>query len=273
MRRQAGIAHLMLVLAVVIVGIIGFAGYQVYKKKSQNDKSYSYKDSKTGESVSVTWSRTEDGWKVSGTPPACPDPLLKSPADVSKATSILYPGQSRGGDYKPHGGLRFDNQKDNNISVVAPLDADLAYASRYIEMGEVQYMFDFVNPCGFTYRFDHLLTLDARFVATVEKLPPPKENDSRTQPVSGVSVKVGDTIATQIGMNKGRLNVFFDFGLYDMRNKNDASKDSAWAAAHPYPTEQHGVCWFDYLPPADEAAIRVLSAGDGQSGKNSDFCK
>lgn len=45
--------------------------------------------------------------------PACPDPLiLQTPVDLTLATAILYPGQERGGDFKPHGGFRFDNSKN-----------------------------------------------------------------------------------------------------------------------------------------------------------------
>lgn len=265
---------MMVLVIVLVVGVVGIVGWRVSKMKSQNESTLEVTNTQTGETQKVTWSRTDDGWKVSGTPPACPAPLLKSPVDLSKVTNILYPGQVRGGNYKPHGGFRFDNQKDNNIAVSAPLDAELAYGSRYIEMGEVQYMFEFIAPCGFAYRFDHLLTLESKLQTVADKLPQAKENDSRTSPVSPpIAVKAGDVIATQIGMNKDRLNVFVDFGLYDMRSKNEASKGTAWAAAHPYGTEQHGVCWFDFLPADDEAKVRALPAGDSNSGTNSDYCK
>lgn len=275
---SAGFAHIWLVVAVA-VAVVGFVGWRVFSNNHQSQSS-STTSSQSGTTKSknpaetVTWSRTENGWKVSGTPPACPDPLLKSPIDISLATNILYPGQLRGGNYKPHGGFRFDDQKDNAVSVTAPLDAELAYASRYIEMGEVQYLLDFVAPCGYDYRFDHLLVLDPKFQAVIDKLPQAQENVSQTYPVSPrVAVKAGDTVATQIGMNKDRLNVFVDFGLYDMRTKNESSKDGAWAAAHPYANEQYAVCWFDFLPAADAAAVRALPSADGNSGKTSDYCK
>lgn len=265
---------MMVLVAVLVVGAVGFVGWRVFKMKSQSETSFEVPNTQTGEVEKVTWSRTQDGWKVSGTPPACPEPLLKPPADISLATSILYPGQNRGGDYKPHGGFRFDNQKDNSVTVSAPLDAELVYASRYIEMGELQYMLDFIAPCGYTYRFDHLLALDSKFQAMADKLPETKENDSRTTSVSpSLPVKAGETIATQIGMNKSRLNVFFDWGVYDMRNKNEASKDPAWAAAHDFPNARHGVCWFDLLSADEEAKVRALPASDGDNGKTSDFCK
>ena len=273
-KEQEGFGHLWLLLIPLLVAEIGFAGWRIRDMKSKNETTFSTENAQTGKSEKVTWARTQDGWKVSGTPPACPNPLVKLPVDISLATSILYPGQTRGGDFKAHGGFRFDNQKDNNVSVTAPLDAELVYASRYIEMGELQYMLDFIAPCGYTYRFDHLLALGPQFQAVADKLPPAKENDSRTSTVNPkVPVKAGETIATQIGMNKNRLNVFFDWGLYDMRSKNQASKDAAWAAAHPFSNAQHGVCWFDLLRDDDEAKVRALPASDSNSGSTSDFCK
>ena len=55
------------------------------------------------------WQLRETGWTYQGgEPPACPEPLeIPAPVDVHRATSILYPGQTRG-EYKPHGGFRFD---------------------------------------------------------------------------------------------------------------------------------------------------------------------
>lgn len=89
----------------------------------------------------------------------CPSPFVfRMPVDVRKATSILYPGQVRGGDYKPHGGFRFDNSLPREIVLTAPYDAEVIDGSRYLEgAGEIQYMFDFAHPCGIRYRFDHLL--------------------------------------------------------------------------------------------------------------------
>src|SRR3989344_6959525 len=271
---QNGFSHLILILAVVVLSIIGFAGWRIYETKAKSATTFQVTNSSSGTVEKVTWARTEDGWKVSGTPPACPEPLVKLPIDISQATSILYPGQLRGGDFKAHGGFRFDNQQNNSVTVSAPLDAELVYASRYIEMGELQYMLDFIAPCGYTYRFDHLLALDSKFQAVADKLPEAKESDSRTTSISpSVPVKAGETIATQIGMNKSRLNVFFDWGLYDMRTKNQSSKDTAWAAAHDFPNALHGVCWFDLLSAEDKAKVRALPASDSDSGKTSDFCK
>ena len=149
------------------------------------------------------------GIKSQSNQPSCPDPLiLQTPIDINKVTSILYPGQERGGDFKPHGGFRFDNSKNDEIEVKAPMDAVLSDASRYIEQGEVQYLFDFQNSCGIRYRFNHLLVLTPKFAKIVEGLPKPKEGDSRTTHIEEeVSVSEREVIATSVGLIKNS-NVF-----------------------------------------------------------------
>ncbi|QQG43188.1 MAG: hypothetical protein HYW45_03230 [Candidatus Daviesbacteria bacterium] len=193
--------------------------------------------------------------------PPCPEPLiLQTPVDLNQVTSILYPGQERGGDFKPHGGFRFDNSKNDEIEVRAAMDSELQDASRYIEMGEVQYMFDFVAPCGIRYRFDHLLTLAPKFTAMAEKLPKAKVDDSRTTHIEPVSVKQGEVIATAVGF-KNNTNVFVDFGVYDARGKIFSNpRDNA-------------VCWFDLLPPQDSAKVKSLPPADSKSGSTSTLCK
>ncbi len=196
-----------------------------------------------------------------GTPP-CPDSLiLQAPVDLSKVTSILYPGQVRGGDFKPHGGFRFDSSKFDEVEVKAPIDAVLDSASRYIEQEEIQYMFDFRTPCGIMYRFDHLLTLTPKFAEIVKGLPAAKEHDSRTSGLSQkISVTKGEIIATAVGFRKNN-NVFVDFGVYDMRGKFFQGP------------RENAICWFDLLPPEDSAKVKSLPPADSKSGSQSTLCK
>lgn len=225
-------------------------------------------------SSAVGWSYDGSDWKASGTPPACPEPLaIQSPVDVSLATAVLYPGQTRGGDYKAHGGIRFDGQKNDAIQVSAPMDAEVYEASRYIERGETQYLFVFIAPCGLMYRFDHLLTLSPAMRAIADTLPEAKPDDSRTTRIQPpVSVKAGDTIATAVGFVSGP-NVSVDFGFYDLRKKNIASQNASYAVSHSVDQAQHAICWFDLLPAADAVKVKNLPAGDGVSGKSSDYCQ
>ena len=202
--------------------------------------------------------------------PPCPTPLLQTPVDLSKVTSILYPGQERGGNYKAHGGFGFDNATDNLVTVTIPLNGKVNRVVRYREMGEIQYLFEFDGDCGVSFRFDHLRKLTAKFEAIVNAFP--IKEDTRTDLVSPpVAVKVGEVIATEVGFLK---NVSVDFGVYDMRQKNEASKDPAWASAHSqYPADSYGICWLNSLPQADSAIVNLLPGRDGKFEKKSDYCK
>ncbi|OGC91757.1 hypothetical protein A2899_00795 [Candidatus Amesbacteria bacterium RIFCSPLOWO2_01_FULL_49_25] len=213
---------------------------------------------------------------------SCPDPFIfELPVDINKATSVLYPGQVRGGDYKAHGGFRFDTSHPNDIAVTAPYDAQVIAGARYpADTGEIQYTFDFAHPCGIRYRFGHLLTLTPKFQAIAEKFPLPKGLDSRTTEVyPPVEVKRGEVIATAVGLTRGGpsalggLNIFVDWGVYDYRQKNEAAEDPDWAANHTSETYQYAVCWFDWISAEDKAKVLALPSSDYQSGKISDYCK
>ena len=200
----------------------------------------------------------------------CPTPLLQTPVDLSKVTSILYPGQERGGNYKAHGGFGFDNATDNLVTVKIPLNGKISRVVRYREMGEIQYLFEFDGNCGVSFRFDHLRKLTPKFEAVVNAFP--IKEDTRTDPVNPpVAVTVGEVIATEVGFLN---NVSVDFGVYDMRQKNEASKDPAWASAHSqYPADSYGICWLNSLPQADSAIVNLLPGRDGKFEKKSDYCK
>jgi hypothetical protein len=219
------------------------------------------------------WSKGVSNKSASPTAPAsssCPTPLLQTPVDLSKVTSILYPGQERGGNYKAHGGFGFDNATDNLVTVKIPLSGKVTRVVRYKELGEIQYLFEFEGNCGVSFRFDHLRKLTAKFEAVVNAFP--IKEDTRTDPVSPpVPVMVGEVIATEVGFLN---NVSVDFGVYDMRQKNDASKDPAWASAHSqFPADSYGICWLNSLPQADSLAVKLLPSRDGKNGKMSDYCK
>ncbi len=202
--------------------------------------------------------------------PPCPNPLIfKTPVDMNKVTSILYPGQERSGYFKPHGGFRFDNAKPDEIEVVTPLDSILQDVQGYREDGEIQYLFDFVNPCGIVYRFDHLATLAPKFAKLVESLPIIDEKEWKEGKgvhqsnlrKQNITVKQGEVVATAVGFRKTN-NVFVDFGVYDLRGKN------MFQNPRPY-----AICWFDLLSPQDAAKVKNLPAADSINGKKSAYCK
>ncbi|MET1032943.1 MAG: hypothetical protein ABWX94_00405, partial [Candidatus Saccharimonadales bacterium] len=127
--REHGFSHILIPLFIIVLAVVGFAGYKVVqssnnKNKTANTTTNSEKmamDTDWPINTEITWGATGDGawmpFPYDVVPPACPDPLnLELPTtEIKKATSILYPGQSRsgtfegkGGTYKAHGGIRFD---------------------------------------------------------------------------------------------------------------------------------------------------------------------
>lgn len=191
--------------------------------------------------------------------PSCQNPLvLQIPVDINKVTGMLYPGQERGGHFKYHGGFRFDNSKPEEIKIKAPIGAVITDATRYIEQGDLQYMFDFQSDCGIKYRFDHLVTLSPKLAKIAEQLPEAKENDSRTTRINeAVNVTAGEIIATGVGHKN---NVFVDFGVYESKGID---------LLHDF--QKNAVCWFDLLPPEDSTRVKALPAD--KEGKTSTICK
>lgn len=227
----------------------------------------------TSPSATVDWTFDGSTWQSNKTPPACANPVvIPSPVDLTLVSSILYPGQYRGGDYKPHGGFRFDNSSYDQITVTVPLDGRVVSASRYIESGEVQYLFDIYSACGIRVRFDHLFSVSPAFQAIADQLPAPKAGDSRTTKLATpVVVRAGDVIGTAVGTP---TNPFVDFGVYDLRQQNSISSDADWAAEHVNEKEMgwYGACWLTMLPTADANIVQSLPAADQASGKTSDYC-
>ncbi len=219
----------------------------------------------------ASWEFNGQTWRAIGTPPACPFPLtFITPINLARVTSVLYPGNIRSGDYRPHGGFRLDGPGETGaISVVAPMASTVYRAARYLVNGEVQHMFDFINACGILHRLDHLRDLSPRFQQIAASLPPAAEVDSRTTLVApGQTVSAGETIATRVGFLSG--NVFVDWGVYDLRTQNESSANPSWLAQHPGEFAAYAICWFDNLSPGDSARVRSLPPSGGQGA--SDYC-
>ena len=220
----------------------------------------------------VTWQNDGTSWSSFSTPPSCPNPLvLPTPVSLSNATSVLYPGQLRGNNYKAHGGLRFDGQgQSQDLEIYAPMDATIWRGARYLEGGIVQYMFDFIVPCGIMYRLDHLFALSPRLQQIADTLPQGGEGQSQTTFLPpGQIFRAGESLATQIGSSS---NVFFDWGVYDLRAMNARSSDAAWLADHPGEQAPYAICWLEFLSPSDQTIVTALPPADSVSGSMSDYC-
>lgn len=283
--KSAGFSVIEILIVVVIIGLVGFVGWTVFIKNKKSDKPVNNQTSTPSVSqpaataTEITWMQTEDGYRPSSTPPACDAKLVKQfPADITKVTSVLYPGQVRGNDYKPHGGLRFDKSDNNSITVKAPFDGKVIDGSAYIAQdpeNDVQYSFDVMNDCGMMYRVGHLLTLSPQLAEIAKTFPKPAKGDSRTTNVNPpVKIIAGTVLATGVGTASDH-NTFFDWGVYDWNKPNSVSSNQSWLTdpRHNNSLAKHAVCWFGMLSANDENTIRSLPAGDPTGGKTSDYCK
>ncbi|MBC8281716.1 MAG: hypothetical protein H8E48_13105 [Chloroflexi bacterium] len=220
----------------------------------------------------VLWNFNGTEWAPNGTAPSCSEPLgLQTPVDMSIVTGALWPGQQRGA-YVAHGGFRFDDNVDNQAIVRAPLGSHLVQASQYLSGGTPQYLLFFSVPCGFFYRFDHVLEVPPDMAEALKDVPLGGEGDSRTIFINPpLWVDKGDIVGTAVGISAS--NIFVDFGLYDVRQSNNVTPDPAWADLFAEDKEfgHYGVCFFDYLPGTDGDTMRSLPTG--KEGPTSDFCE
>ncbi len=236
---------------------------------NQNNQQTNQQETSTKNNITI-WQWDGTSWRPNNTPPPCPTPLLlQSPVDLNIVTAILYPGQVRGNDFKPHGGFRTDK---TNLPVVvrAPLDGYIVDVAKFKDEFGIHYLLDIQHPCGILYRLGHLGAVPQEIEAVFSTVPQNKDGDSRTHEVIPTPIKQGDIIATNTQQGSG-----FDWGVYDLRTENSASKDPSFRAAHADESSQsyHALCWFDYLSPEQEKIVRSLPAADGKSGKTSAYCK
>ena len=271
-----------IIITVVIIGLvfIYFITQNDFKllKVVSGDKPIVSREltqaSSTNIEESVIWELREGNiWRPNREPPSCPEPLqLKTPVEVSKVSAILYPGQPRGGAFKPHGAFRFDS-KDNNATVTIPLDATLVRGSRAFRNGEDQFSFEFISPCGIWYSLGHLRELTPKYLAIANKLPLIGHfaEQQLFDVIPPVLVKEGEVIATKVGYINTN-NAFVDFGVLDLRKKNGKKLRSEWSI-YQKEFDQYAVCWLELIPVGDANKLRSLfGSGDIKSGRLSDYC-
>lgn len=229
----------------------------------------------------VLWNGTGAGdWVAGGAAPPCSADPWTPPLDVAAASGLLVPGQVRGGNYKAHGGFRFDGRSDNAVRVVAPFAGTLYRGAAYLEddqaaptgRPELQYLVDIQSPCGFMVRFDHLRVLSPALKAAFDANVPVR-SDSRTTPLPVLQVQAGDLLATEVGHRSTGLNVSVDFGVYDLRARRTTTRSAAELQQLGSSPELawHGVCWLDLFGAATAAKLRALPVV-GVDGPHSDYC-
>jgi len=222
--------------------------------------------------ISWEFDNKSKNWRAFGNHQDCLEPLIfPAPVDVKLASGVLYPGQERGGDYKPHGGFRFDGLISNEVNIYAPMDGNLVEAARHTSGSEVQYALYFLDDCGIVYKLDHIRELTPKFAEILSKIPMGGENDTRTTKVGpSIFTKKGELIATKVGLEATK-NVFVDFGVYDLRKSNGVD----YSGRNYYNVEQYGghaLCWLNNLEEPAKSIVKNLPGADGQNGKKSDYC-
>ena len=259
------VAELMQLLSMLRVG-----GQEVQSQnQGQPQQMSNQSDIQTQEPKVVIWHNMENGtWVPRGNPPECPELVFQSPVDLSIVSSIIYPGQVRTGDFKPHGGFRTDGVS-GPVEVTAPMAGYIWNAAKFTDEFGLHYTFDIQHPCGIMYRLGHLNAVPEKLDAIFNETK--GFRDSRTFLVDPpVFVELGETIATDVQHRAG-----FDWGVYDLRKENAAAQSPAFREAHKDEISQayYALCWLDLLPPEQESIVKSLPAADGISGKNSDYCK
>ena len=117
-----------------------------------------------------------------------------------------------------------------------------------------------------------MLEVPPKVAEALKDVPLGAEGDSRTSFLNPPQwFDKGDVVGTAVGILPS--NIFVDFGLYDVRQPNNATPDPAWADlfANDKQFGHYGVCFFGYLPGTNGQTMRSLPTG--KEGKTSDYCE
>jgi len=227
----------------------------------------------------VQWSNWETGeWAPSSTPPDCgplEDIFGFFPIDVNVVDEFTPPGRAggNGGYYVSHGHLRSQKTPYNQIDVKFPAKGFSLYAvsrrvedyyieTKHIVDDEEQVKLEFHHPCGIKIMVDHLAQVTDRWAEIIKTVPVLK-NDSRVtfMPSGRYFVDPGEVLAHAIGH---ATNTYLDFGVYDLRNKNDLAEMIARDWPEYVSGASHAICWTGLFGPETRKLLRdkAVSYGD-----------
>jgi hypothetical protein len=226
------------------------------------------------------WNWNTHKWVANRTPPECSFPIIPAGAllDFSKVLSLVQPGQSRGGSYKPHGGLRWSlyGTYTPGVTISVPFDGVVVQAWQYLVGGIYQFGVNIENPCGFMVRIGHMHIPSAEFTQILSSLPPAAENDSREYQINPPAVvKTGDVIATGVGMPSpapvDSLGAYIDLGLLDLRHTNSVLPAN-YSTNADVKYSNYSLCWYqeNYLSSTDQGLAAKLPLANGDA--TSDYC-
>lgn len=243
-------------------------------------ETYSNPDSQGTGPIIWNWMDNQGAWVANGTPPPCTFPIIPTGAllDFSKVLSLIQPGQSRGGSYKPHGGLRWSayGSYTPDVRISVPFNGYVVQAWQYLVGGIYQFGVNIENPCGFMVRVGHMHIPSPQFTQILSSLPAAVENDSREYQISPPkSVETGDVIATGVGMPApapaDSLGAYIDLGFLDLRHVNPVL-GSNYSNNADLKYSRYSLCWYqgNYLSPSDQAIAAKLPLANGDP--KSDYC-
>ena len=238
----------------------------------------------------VYWSNWETGeWTPSSTPPKC-GPLEEMfdvlPIGVTIVDTFTPPGRpgGNGSYYIAHGHLRSNNTPHDQIEVKFPAEGFSLYAAnrrvedyyieeketntrRHIVDDEEQVKLTFHHPCGIAVTIAHLAQVTDRWAEIIKDVPV-FTNDSRVtfMPSGKYFVESGEVLAHAIGH---ATNTYLDFGVYDLRSKNDSAERLARDWPEYVSVVSHGICWAGLFGPEVQ---QLLEGKAADSDATSDFC-
>ena len=238
--------------------------------------------------IFVKWSNWETGeWSPSSTPPKCgplEDMFNVFPLDIAVVDVFTPPGLpgGNGSYYVSHGHVRSQNTPHNQIDVKFPAEGFSLYAVNrrledyYIEEKETdtikhivddeeQVKLEFHHPCGIKIMIDHIAQINDRWSEIIKNVPV-LLNDSRVtfMPDGQYFVESGEVLGYAIGH---ATNTYLDFGVYDLRSKNDSAEMLARDWPEYASTASHAICWTDLFGAETQKLL------EGKAVSSSDFCK
>lgn len=203
-KNQFGFSHIILLIAVVVIGVVGFAGWQVFRADKQKNVAENSQQTEPNPSEN---SQLQTKCAETG-----PGLFTKDITELSAISLIQNPIRVIGGNnIKTHSFVEVTRKSP----IYAPMDSTLTGGANYYEtMGEnpvtkVQYLLSFSNGCDINYWLDHLVDVPDNIK---EAFPAKPSNDTKSVNVKQVKVKAGDLVGYSNQSGAAR----FDFGVLDL---------------------------------------------------------
>ncbi|MBI3413459.1 MAG: hypothetical protein HY051_05270 [Candidatus Aenigmarchaeota archaeon] len=181
-------------------------------------------------------------------------------ADVTDTNKIKAVTPPRNEKTHSHVWIK-DNKK---VPVYVPVGAKLVAGTKYMEGGELNYLFFFDVSCEIEIKFDHL---EEPIKLIGDMFPnPPKIEDTRTDYLPATQFKAGDLIGYTTGTPAAKN---WDFGVYSKVKSNHLAGKAGYEEM-----DTRAVCPYDYFTGGKKEfyySLFVSKTGDG--APPTDFCK